>query len=117
MGRYVTRIMNKYICALNQLKENPDISRIDNDSSIDIAVFIELHNKGLVNAIDVSNKSYEAFIEPSISIDGDAFLEEHNSKVDTPTDWYKKPIGMIFISVSAITIAWFLKLLIGPYIS
>ncbi|MFT6208673.1 MAG: hypothetical protein ACJA0T_002597, partial [Colwellia sp.] len=29
--------MNKYICALNQLKENPDISRIDNDSSIDIA--------------------------------------------------------------------------------
>ena len=109
--------MNKYIFALNQLRENPDITRVDSNSSIDVEVFKELHKKNLVNAIDVSNKSYTAFIEPSISMDGDAFLEEHQRKDDTAENWYKKPIGIIFLSVSAATIAWFLKHLLGPYIT
>ncbi len=30
--------------------------------------------------------------------------------------WYQKPVGIIFLSVAGITLAWFLRHLVSPYI-
>jgi len=43
-------------------------------------------------------------------------LNKANKSSDKQSHWYQKPIGIIFLSVVGITLAWLLRHLLTPYI-
>jgi hypothetical protein len=107
--------MHKYISLLTYIKENPDVKRIDEDSNIDLRAMSDLYHKGYIKAMYIDNKSTTAFVDPVITIDGDSFLEEQDAKANANKEWYKKPLGIIFISVSATILAALIKHLLSTY--
>jgi hypothetical protein len=116
MGRYITKLnMHKYISTLTHIKDNPSIGRIDNESVIDVKVISELHEKGFIDAIDFSNKSYSAFGDISITIGGLSFLDKQRENTNNK-EWYKKPIGLIFITVFSAVLVFIVKYLLQPYL-
>jgi hypothetical protein len=108
--------MHKYISTLTHIKENPNIKRIDDESAIDVKVVAELHQKGFIDAIDFSYKSYNAFGELNITMDGLIFLEKQRENTNSK-NWYKKPIGIIFITVFSAILVFLAKHLLQPYLS
>lgn len=82
--------MDNYIEALEFLIENPNINTInDSTSEIDVKVIKELHDKGLINAIDCCTKSGLSFLTPQINLNGKEWLaskKQHQSSSSGVTE-------------------------------
>ena len=107
--------MQAYVSILTYIKDNQDVKRIDESSNLDLSVMSELYHKGYINGMYIDNKSTTAIVDPIITMDGLSFLEEQDSETNTTDEWYKKPIGITFLSVSATVLAAFIMLLLSKY--
>jgi hypothetical protein len=107
--------MHTYVSLLTYIKDNQDIDRIDESSNLNLSVMSELHHNGFINGMYIDNKSTTAIVDPVITMDGLSFLNEQNGEANSTNDWYKKPIGLIFLSVSATVLAAFIMHLLSKY--
>ena len=107
--------MQAYVSLLTYIKDNQDVKRIDESSNLDLSVMSELYHNGYINGMYIDNKSTTAIVDPTITMDGLSFLEEQDSEKNTTNDWYKKPIGIIFLSVSATVLAAFIMHFLSKY--
>ncbi|MCJ8351378.1 hypothetical protein [Moritella sp.] len=74
--------MNDYIETLEFLIENPKINTINESTSeIDVRVIKELHDNGLIDAIDCCTKSGLSFLTPQINLNGKEWLSSKKQGV------------------------------------
>ena len=80
--------MDDYIEALEFLIENPNISTVDETTpKLDVRVVKELHDNGLIDAIDCCSKSGLSFLEPKINMNGKEWLaSKKQQEVISPTN-------------------------------
>ena len=73
--------MDEYIEALEFLIENPNINTVNETTSLlDVHVVKELHDNGLIDAIDCCSKSGISFLEPKINMNGKEWLASKKQK-------------------------------------
>ncbi|MBB1440665.1 hypothetical protein H5202_18725 [Shewanella sp. SG41-4] len=73
--------MDDYIETLEFLIENPNINTVNETTSqLDVRVVKELHDNGLIDAIDCCSKSGLSFLEPKINMNGKEWLASKQQK-------------------------------------
>jgi exoribonuclease II len=78
--------MQAYIITLKALASNQNISQIDETSEIDVSIVKQLFERGLIDAIDMSDLEGNCYADPRININGAEWLESKITSTTSSTE-------------------------------